>query len=252
MQIRIYHLRFEDTWPYDRVNPAILLLMLVLSTYFLPLLYCKGKGGGIVSLGIWERDGWKKWEREGEEEKGKEFMYCRWNLKINSSCMRAVWSRAKPCFRRDRGRKWPEMLKSHDWLSERWLSSNLNFNELQSNTTLVKCPVLRSSKMAGVSVHIQQCCPGLEVMAKTQYYIWSDGGINGTWFIAFSRILTCTFSPAVTMIPRSSRRYYLKRSNIPTPLIKTLICWKMLLSRHIRVSPPILHPSLPPSFSLTE
>ena len=37
----------------------------------------RAKVEGSFLLGIWERDGWKKWEREGEEEKGREFMYCR-------------------------------------------------------------------------------------------------------------------------------------------------------------------------------
>ena len=47
------------------------------------------------------------------------------------------------------------------------------------------------------------------------------------------------------MIRRSSQRHW-KRSNISTPLTKTSICWKMLPSPRIWVSPPIyiLFPTL--------
>ena len=91
-------------WPYcDCVNPAELYYCWRRSTYYFltDLQIATWTWGanveGSFSLGIWERDEWKEWKREGEEVNGRELMsrYCRWNLKINPPSMRAVWSRAK-------------------------------------------------------------------------------------------------------------------------------------------------------------
>ena len=60
-------------------------------------------------------------------------------------------------------------------------------------------------------------------------------------FLGFSLDDTYVLRPVVTMIPLSSQRH-LKRSNIPTLLTKTLICWKMLPSRRIWVIPSIYIP----------
>lgn len=37
----------------------------------------RAKVDGSFLLDIWEREEWKERKREGEEENGREFMYCR-------------------------------------------------------------------------------------------------------------------------------------------------------------------------------
>ena len=93
------------------------------------------------------------------------------------------------------------------------------------------------SRLAPRRQFSEQGCRDAETCSNdAQYSVFGDRGINGMWFIAFSRILTHTLDvlrPVLTMIPRLSRRYNSKKSNIPKPLTKTLICWKMLHSRCI-------------------
>ena len=107
--------------------------------------------------------------------------------------------------------------------------------------------------------YVPKWFPGAKFQSKAASMRKHAAIMRNSTFSATEELMVCDFleflpwwygydlRPAVTMIPRSSRRFYWKISNIPTPLIKILICWKMLPSRRMRVSSPIVS-----FFQLTE